>query len=188
MPISASARYGVVVAAPGGLALVQELLNTRGRRRGRDPDLLDDPAQAQDWADGMLEQLGAPRAPITPVDVAALREVRDALVAALHRRAGGPDDEPAGVSESLTVDFGTDGQAAYVTGGRPSAMIRGAALAEVLLAQARGEWSRFKLCQFAVCDVAFYDTSRNRSARWHDERCGNYVNLLTSRERRRRNT
>ena len=168
MPISANARYGVV-AAPGGLELVQELLNTCGRGiTHRDPDLLDDAGSAQEWAEGMLERLSLPRAPITAVDIAALRELRDALRETLHGR-------PAPVSEAITVDLGGDGRAAYGGNGRPSARIRGAVLAEVLLAQAKGEWARFKLCQFPPCDLAFYDGSRNRSARWHDERCGNYV-------------
>ncbi|MBU2662405.1 CGNR zinc finger domain-containing protein [Actinoplanes bogorensis] len=181
MPISANARYGVV-AAPGGLELVQELLNTCARGiTQRTADLLDDAGTAQEWADGMLDRLGVPRAAVTPVDIAALRELRDALRETLHGR-------PVPVAEEITVEVGGDGLVAYGGKGRPSARIRGAVLAEVLLAQARGEWPRFKLCQFPPCDLAFYDGSRNRSARWHDERCGNYVNLITSRERRRRSS
>jgi len=172
--------------APGGLRLVQELLNTAryGRPPGR-PDLFDDLELARPWAHGTLDRIGASRTPVTPADVAALRELRDAIRLSLHRRSGIVDDEPFGVSEQLTVQLGPDGQARYVAGGRASAVIRGAVLTEVLLAQATGEWLRFKLCQLIQCDVAFYDTSRNRSARWHDERCGNYVNLMASRQRRK---
>jgi len=47
-----------------------------------------------------------------------------------------------------------------------------------LLAQQRGQWPRFKTCQFDACGIAFYDSSRNASRVWHDvSTCGNQTNL-----------
>ena len=60
------------------------------------------------------------------------------------------------------------------------------AAAEILLAQQRGQWARFKTCPLPPCGVAFYDESRNASRVWHDVKtCGNQANLHAYRARRR---
>jgi predicted RNA-binding Zn ribbon-like protein len=49
---------------------------------------------------------------------------------------------------------------------------------------AAGEWSRIRLCANDVCRVAFYDTSRSRTRRWHSyEVCGNRSNVAAYRAR-----
>lgn len=55
----ASQRYGCA-AAPGGLGLVQDFLNTRGID-GYGPDLLADPGQAREWVDAAVRAWSSAR-------------------------------------------------------------------------------------------------------------------------------
>jgi len=100
--------------------------------------------------------------------------------------------EDPGAARSFLADTQLDlslepgGRIAY----RPAADgwrgVAALAAAEILLAQQRGQWPRFKTCPFPVCGVAFYDTSRNVSRVWHDVRtCGNQANLRAYRARQR---
>jgi predicted RNA-binding Zn ribbon-like protein len=59
-------------------------------------------------------------------------------------------------------------------------------LAQVATAVADGSWTRFKACPRDCCQWAFYDNSKNRSARWCSmESCGN---VEKARRHRRRHT
>jgi predicted RNA-binding Zn ribbon-like protein len=192
MSWKASARHGVR-EAPAGLALVQELLNTRATM-SYGPDLLGQPDDAQRW---MTDALGtwsrvtglpAPVLLLSSTDMRSLRRLRTTFESVVL--AAGRDLEtdgalpPADVPVSLVPD--ADGWVRMVPSGRGTRWLASALWAETLLAQQAGLWPRLKLCHNGDCRAAFFDTSRNNSGVWHDvSTCGNTANLRAFRERRR---
>ncbi|MFE0515244.1 CGNR zinc finger domain-containing protein [Streptomyces sp. NPDC058964] len=188
MSYAATERFEMELA-PGGLALVQDLLNTIGVGGPRYPDLLQEVRPAQQWLDAALEQwaesTGAGRLPdiaLSGRDLPRLRAVRDRLHAGLCRHEpSGP--EPSG---SIRLTMSADGRIEAHPEGRGVRWITSALLAEMYEAQRKDVWRRLKICRYEKCAVAFYDRSRNNSGVWHDVRiCGNTVNLRASRARRR---
>ncbi|SNS96454.1 CGNR zinc finger domain-containing protein [Rhodococcoides kyotonense] len=169
---SANSRYGVT-AAPDGLDIVQELLNTASAGlRDPTPDLLAESDTAQRWADAALVARGLPPA---SVDAESLRALRETIRAAVS------GDTASIVPHLHSVALTLDESGTVVAGLEND--VAGLVFAEMLRAQARGEWSRLKLCALGQCSVAFHDRSKNRSARYHAARCANYVNLRNSRAR-----
>lgn len=165
----ATGRYRLR-AAPGGLALVQDLLNTRAITP-YGADLLADLDAARAWA-----QAVAPEPDLTEADLPRLRRLREAVAAAVE---GEP--LPRALTAPATLALTPDGTVEVRAAG-----LAGAVLREILLAQQAGTWRRLKLCREPRCRSAFYDASRNVSAVWHDVRtCGNAANLRASRARRR---
>ncbi len=77
--------------APGRLALVQAFVNTVDREHG--PDLLDEREGLREWlaARGMLE----PERTVADEDLAAARDVREALRSLLHANNGAPEEQGA---------------------------------------------------------------------------------------------
>lgn len=60
-------------------------------------------------------------------------------------------------------------------------------LGAVFVAMLTGSWARLKACANATCEWAFYDASKNRSARWCEMAdCGNDAKGRTYRARRRK--
>ena len=187
----ASARHGVR-EAPGGLALVQELLNTRATMH-YGADLLLHADDAQRWLTEALATwsrvsgLPAPTLLISSNDMRSLRRLRttfeNVILAAGKERLDGALP-PADVPVSLVPD--ADGWVRMVPTGRGTRWLASALWAEARLAQQAGLWSRLKLCHNADCRAAFFDTSRNNSGVWHDvSTCGNTANLRAFRERKR---
>ena len=191
MSWKASARHGVR-EAPAGLALVQELLNTRATM-SYGPDLLAMPDDAQRWVSEALSTwtrvsgLPAPVLLLSLTDLRSLRRLRTAfenVVLAGSRRQPDGSLPPADVPVSLVPD--ADGWVRIVPTGRGTRWLASALWAEALLAQQGGIWPRLKLCNNVDCRAAFFDTSRNNSGVWHDvTTCGNTANLRAFRERRR---
>jgi predicted RNA-binding Zn ribbon-like protein len=192
MSWKASARHGVR-EAPAGLALVQELLNTRATM-SYGPDLLARPDDAQRWLTDALSTwsrvagLPAPVLLLSSTDMRSLRRLRTTFenVILVGGRTQDPDGAlpPADVPVSLVPD--ADGWVRIVPTGRGTRWLASALWAEALLAQQAGLWSRLKLCHNADCRAAFFDTSRNNSGVWHDvSTCGNTANLRAFRERKR---
>ncbi|QEV19236.1 CGNR zinc finger domain-containing protein [Streptomyces alboniger] len=183
--------------APGGLALVQELLNTApaGRPGPADlPDLLGDGAlgAAQEWADlavrGWAGETGRPdvHLVLTEEDLPKLRCLRDQVRRALAAGGGGGGDAVRFTSAPVVVGLAGDGTLTVEPEGAGARWLASAALAEGLLAQASGVWRRLKICRNPSCAAAFYDRSRNNSGVWHSVRgCGNAAHLRACRERRR---
>jgi predicted RNA-binding Zn ribbon-like protein len=180
-------RVGVVsrfkvVEAPGELATVQSLLNTAAvpKNGPASPDLLDAPDTAAAW----LASLGAPT---DQPGLGELRRLRDTLRAALIRRDHEPaPTDPTGseLTASMPLRLHLDGT--LTTGNPEDEPTAQRVLRAVYAAQVTGEWSRMKVCRNPECRVAFWDSSRNSSAVWHDSRtCGNLANLRNSRARRR---
>lgn len=168
--------------APGGLSVVQDLLNTAGMPAGLVPDLLADPATAQTWLAASMrtwaDRTGrdAPRITVTGDDLPALRELRASV------RGWLTDDSAEQVTHPLTADVSwRDGHLDHEPGDVASLV-----LLEMLLASHTGTLRRLKTCQNPACGAAFYDQSRNCTRVWHDMKtCGNTMNLRASRARRR---
>ncbi|MFE2636729.1 CGNR zinc finger domain-containing protein [Streptomyces scopuliridis] len=195
----ASERYRVR-QAPAGLALVQELINTRAIKEYA-PDLLADREAAEQWLTGAagewarIRGLDSPDCALSPSDPRALRDLRESFERLLATTAPPSDTDPgAGVApraasgRGVTVRLAPDeaGQVQLLPVGRGRGWLESALWSETLLAQRAGTWPRLKICRNGECGSAFYDTSRNNSGVWHDVRiCGNAANLRASRQRKR---
>lgn len=174
--------------APGGLALVQELLNTRAIPPYGEDVLADGDSGARwlrDVTAAWTEEQGRPGPTGEPragdlERVRALRERLAALVTGEEEPVRGPTDV------SLRPGLDEEGRVTLVPVGGPGEWLEAAVWAQVLLAQTEGTWQRLKLCREPACRSAFYDRSRNNSGVWHDvRRCGNAANLRASRARRK---
>ncbi|KAB2973120.1 CGNR zinc finger domain-containing protein [Streptomyces sp. SS1-1] len=142
--------------APGALELVQALVNTVDLESGAD---------ALDTAEGRA-RLG-----LTETDLAAARELRESLRAALLAHAGHPPhrtvtplgDLLAAAPLVVAVDP-ADGSARLTpTGGAPLLSRVAAAVAQGLV---EGTWTRLKACEAADCHWAYYDRSPAGRGRW----------------------
>lgn len=186
-PWVASQRYGCA-AAPGGLGLVQDFLNTRAID-GYGPDLLADPDLAGDWAAAAVRAWSAARdvhlqpPGLGDADLAKLRGLRatvEQLVAGEPPTGRGP----SGVTASFTLS--DSGEVRLDPSGSGWRWLASALWGEILLSQQAGTWRRIKRCHNHRCGSTFYDRSKNNSGVWHDVKtCGNAVNLRASRARRR---
>ncbi|WP_231975910.1 CGNR zinc finger domain-containing protein [Mycobacterium sp. E2462] len=187
IPWPASQRFGLV-AAPGGLGLVQDFLNTAGIE-GYGPDLLSDAALARDWVAAAVGAWAAlrgadPQPPaLGEADLARLREVR-ATIAQLVT-AQPPAGRGAG-SVTAALFVSDEGEVRLEPSGAGWRWLASALWGEILLSQHAGTWRRIKRCHNDRCGSTFYDRSKNNSGVWHDVRtCGNAANLRASRARRR---
>ncbi|MCI3272633.1 CGNR zinc finger domain-containing protein [Streptomyces cylindrosporus] len=143
-------------AAPGGLALVESLVNTLDIESGAD---------ALDTADGRA------RFGLAEDEVAGARELREALRVALLAHAGhAPHARVRPLGELLasaplrvTVDP-ADGSAALAPAdARPLPSRVAAAVAQSLV---DGTWNRLKACEAETCHWAYYDRSPAGRGRW----------------------
>src|SRR6478672_7478412 len=183
--MSSSSRF-LLDPAPGGLALVQDLVNTRPVAPYGVRDLLGTVADAQRFTSEVVRawkaHSGADGGPgrVTSADVVSLRRLRRDV----ERVLGGADDLDVGAAARLQVRAG--GVVGVQPTGRGARWLAGAVWGEVLLAQHDGRWERLKVCRNPTCPCTFYDHSRNNSRVWHDVRtCGNVANLRASRARRK---
>jgi predicted RNA-binding Zn ribbon-like protein len=141
--------------APGGLALIQSLVNTLDIESGAD---------SLDTAEG--------RAPLglAEGDAEAARELRESLRAVCLAHAGHPAHRavtPLGellarAPLHVTVDQ-HDGAARLVPAGASLASRVAAALADALV---EGTWLRLKACEAPTCHWAYYDRSPAGRGRW----------------------
>lgn len=198
MPWTATDRYGLDLA-PGGLAFVQDLLNTISAGKPREPDLLEDVEDARTWlAQALANWSGETRRPapvvkITVEDLQGLRDFRHDL--RLHLHAAGADTSPqARPVGSLTaapaaLRLDADGRIRAEARGTGWRQVTSLAMIEAYEAQCTDSLRRLKSCRNTRCAVVFYDRSRNNSGVWHDVRtCGNAVNLRNHRARKRTTT
>ena len=108
-------RYGIQ-PAPGGLALVQELVNTRPIT-GHGTDLLADGDVLTDWAARAvptwmaLRGIDGPHPKLTDVDARALREMRGVVAGFL---AGTPDAATKDVAEAARLAISREGKVQVV--------------------------------------------------------------------------
>ncbi|MFD8672048.1 CGNR zinc finger domain-containing protein [Streptomyces seoulensis] len=150
-------------AAPGGLALVEWLVNTLDIEVGRD---------ALDTEEGRAD-LG-----IADDELDTARALRESLRAALLAHAGHPPHAtvvPLGELLAhapllVTVDD-TDGSAALTPADTGPLLSRVAAA--VARALVEGTWQRLKACEAPDCHWAYYDRSPAGRSRWCSMRvCG----------------
>lgn len=183
----ASQRYQLV-PAPGGLALVQDFLNTAGIE-GYGPDLLADSTLADHWVAGAVRAWSAARGldaqppPLADADLSKLRALRETIARLVTGQA--PTGRGTGpVAASLTLS--ETGEVRLEPAGAGWRWLASALWGEVLLSQQDGTWRRIKRCHNPHCASTFYDRSKNNSGVWHDVKsCGNAANLRASRARRR---
>lgn len=183
----ASARYGLA-QAPGGLGMVQDLLNTLSAGKPREADLLATLSDAQAWADEATERwatlTGAQTASVV-LDEDGVRKLRDYRQALVDAATGEPEpgfliDAPA------ALELHGDGVVRLTPRGSGWRYLISMLLAAEWRAQAEDTRRRLKVCRNPRCRVAFYDRSRNNSGVWHDVRtCGNAANLRAHRARQR---
>ncbi|WP_030250360.1 CGNR zinc finger domain-containing protein [Streptomyces sp. NRRL S-455] len=142
--------------APGGLALVEALVNTLDIESGAD---------SLDTAEGRA------RFGITPDETDRARTLRESLRATLLAHAGHPPhrevpplgDLLAAAPLVVTVDT-ADGSAALTPTDAGTLHARvAAAVAESLIA---GTWTRLKACEAPDCHWAYYDRSPAGRGRW----------------------
>jgi hypothetical protein len=182
----ASDRFGLS-AAPGGVALVQDFLNTVAI--GDDPDLLADPALAQAWLTKAVQAWSATRGgdlpppALTPTDLSKLRVLR-ATIAELISGATEVGHRIGSTSASFRLsDTGAVQLEPVGAGWR---WLASALWGEIMVSQHTGSWRRLKQCHNPDCRSTFYDRSKNNSGVWHNVKvCGNAANLRASRARRR---
>ncbi|MFI6937004.1 CGNR zinc finger domain-containing protein [Streptomyces sp. NPDC050287] len=142
--------------APGGLALVQSLVNTLDIES--DADSLDGPEARARF--GLSED-----------EVPGARELRESLRATLLAHAGHPPHRevtPLGellAAAPLVVTVDTaDGSATLAAADEGSLLSRvAAAIAQSL---ADGTWPRLKACEAPDCHWAYYDRSPAGRGRW----------------------
>ncbi|MEU6005802.1 CGNR zinc finger domain-containing protein [Streptomyces sp. NPDC047453] len=143
-------------SAPGGLALVESLVNTLDIETGAD---------SLDTAEGRA-RLGIPEA-----ELPQARELRESLRATLLAHAGHPPHRTvtplgellAGAPLLVAVDA-RDGSATLAPADDGPLLSRvAAAVAEALVA---GTWARLKACEAVTCHWAYYDRSPAGRGRW----------------------
>jgi predicted RNA-binding Zn ribbon-like protein len=173
---------------PHDLDLVVEFVNTRDI--DRDTDELAAPDRLAAWL--RERRLVTPDTRIRAAELEQAIDLREALRAVLLEHNGAPA-AGAGVQAleevaergGLSVCFSGDGtvRLAPRAGGFAGALAH--LLVPIAPATADGSWERVKACAAEDCQWAFYDRSRNRSARWCDMAvCGNRTKVRAYRSKR----
>lgn len=177
------AHYDLPNAAPEPLRLVQRFVNTVDKEHGR--EWLATPDDLARW----FEEAGLGRTRATPADVQRAHDLRAALQSCLAANNGAKLDQDAvatinraASAAHLNVRLDERRQLRFEVEGRDADDALGRIVALVFGALTDGRWARLKTCR--NCNWAFYDYSRNRSAKWCSMLiCGN---RLKSRSYRRR--
>ena len=172
---------------PHDLDLVVEFVNTRDI--DRDTDDLATPDRLAGWL--RERRLITADTRIGTAELEQAVGLREALRAVLLAHNGSPSGGRAQALEEvaerggLSVCFAGDGTVRLAT--RADGFAGGLARLLVPIAQAAGDgsWERVKACAADDCRWAFYDRSRNRSARWCDMAvCGNRTKVRAYRSKR----
>jgi predicted RNA-binding Zn ribbon-like protein len=186
LQVSKAPRYDIPKAAPSPLRLVQSFVNTVDLEHER--EWLADPRALTAWA---LERRLAPAGTtFTRRDLRQALELREAFRALLAANRDRKRDSAAlavltqaARSARLTVVFPGGGsptlepQAGGVDG------LCGQLVSVAVTAMLDGSWERLKACR--NCRWAFFDESKNRSARWCSmSLCGNRLKTRAYRRRR----
>lgn len=170
--------------------LLRDFVNTYDVEEGRED--LAEPADLARWlvATGLAHP--AVTSSATAGDLAAARELREALRAALRENHDGrtehPELEELAGRYTLRLTFGPGGPALSpaVRGGRPMQSALARIVAAVLATAAEGRWARLKVCAEDTCQWAFIDSSKNHSRSWCSMKvCGNRAKTRAYRARRR---
>jgi predicted RNA-binding Zn ribbon-like protein len=178
------ARYDLPNAAPDPLRLVQRFVNTVDKDHGR--EWLGTPHDLADW----FEEAGLGCVRVTRHGVERAHDLRSALQAFLAANNGRKldDDAIATINRTanaakLTAGLDERGRLQFHVRGHDVDAALGRIVAVAFSTLTDGSWSRLKTCR--NCNWAFYDYSRNRSAKWCSMLiCGNRLKSRTYRRRR----
>jgi len=174
--------------APAPLEVLQRFVNSVSFERNEEE--LSSPDALKAW----LAQRGliGPDEQVTEGDLRRAVDVREGLRALLFVNNGHPLDEAAverlhraasRAGMHLCFETGTPKLEPDATG-VDGAMAR--LMAAVSQATVDGTWERLKACPEESCRWAFYDRSKNRSAKWCSmQTCGNMAKARTYRARHR---
>ncbi|MGH2916951.1 MAG: CGNR zinc finger domain-containing protein [Solirubrobacteraceae bacterium] len=171
---------------PHDLQLVLDFVNTLDVASGE--DLLSTPEALGRWLGE--RRLTDTRAWVGPDELTSAIDLREGLRTTLRSHTRG-DSEPCEALEPiarrgrLSISFAGDGAVAITAraGDCDAALAR--LLVPVAYAALDGTWQRVKVCDADACSEAFYDRSRNRSARWCDMSvCGNRTKVRAYRAKR----
>jgi hypothetical protein len=186
---AASDRFGLAMA-PGGVALVQDFLNTKAIKEH--PDLLADPVLAQSWVTNAVQAWSTTRGDVvrpltlTPTDVTKLHALRATIAGLIAEDVSG---SPGIGSVPASLALSDSGDVRLEPAGSGWRWLASALWGEILLSQQTGTWRRLKQCHNTDCRSTFYDRSKNNSGVWHNVKvCGNAANLRASRARRRQHS
>ncbi len=165
--------------APDGLSLVQAFINSHyDLETDHGADLFATPAGLSNWmrAHGLLSGAGRLRAEDLRRALAVREGLRELARANAGDGRGNADDgvDHKKLDELNTAAAGAAAEVRLTLAGSNVTLIRGggvsAALGVVLAltaqAMAQGTWRRLKVCPADDCGWAFYDNSRNQTARW----------------------
>jgi predicted RNA-binding Zn ribbon-like protein len=177
-------RYDIPKAAPEPLRLIQRFVNTVDKEHGR--EWLAEPADLVRW----LEEAGLGSTQATPADVLRAHDLRAALNSLLAANDGAALDwnamatiNRAASAAQLTAGLDERAQVQFDVNGRDVDAALGRIVAVAFSALADGGWSRLKVRR--NCNWAFYDYSRNRSAKWCSMAiCGNRLKSRKYRQRK----
>ncbi|MFF8288423.1 CGNR zinc finger domain-containing protein [Streptomyces sp. NPDC016309] len=177
---------------PGALCL--ELLPTGGPGPLARYEVLDTPAGLAEWvAASRLDPPGLPLPPVGEPDLAAVRELRDALhVLTAARAHGRPLDAAAlavvngaAAAPPPAVRMTADGRREWVPGAGVAGLL--SMVARDAIDLFTGAWAaagRIRECGAHDCSLLFVDTSRPGRRRWCAmERCGNRQKVRAHRAR-----
>jgi predicted RNA-binding Zn ribbon-like protein len=175
--------------APAPLDVLQRFVNSVSFER--DEEELESPEALRTW----LAERGLMRAdePVSEGDLRRALDVREGLRALMFANNGHDLDrgaveclDRAASRAGVRLEFADDGspRLAPDATGVDGAIAR--LMAAVAEASVEGSWQRLKACPEDSCRWAFYDRSKNRSAKWCSmETCGNMAKARAYRERHR---
>jgi predicted RNA-binding Zn ribbon-like protein len=175
--------------APGRLELLQRFINSYNHDFPREWDRIGTPKRAEAWL--RQKRLVEPGDRISDVDVARLRELREAMRALAIVNQTGQSPAPAidvlrrvAAGAQLIVAIDDTGRTALEPARRGVDGAVATLLGILHEAQLTGHWSRLKGCR--QCGYAFFDRSKNRSATWCAMSiCGNRTKNRAYYRRRR---
>ena len=177
--------------APGDLALVQAFLNTHyDLTAERGGEVLAGPAALRRWLSAA--SLIGERARLGDDDLQRARAVREGLRALAFANNGEALDDAAvdalrraSAGAGVGIRIEPDGPRFVAPAGSALDAALGALLAITASAMIEGTWPRLKACPGRDCGWAFYDRSRNQSARWCAMQvCGDREKARTYYQRR----
>ena len=184
LQVSKVPRYDLPKAAPQPLRLVQAFVNTVDLENER--EWLGDPASLEAWA----RERSLVAACFTDRDLRQALELREAFRSLL---AANRDRRRDGAALAVLTDTARAAQLSVVFVGEtprldPSAGgidgLCGQLVSVAVTAMLDGSWERLKACR--NCRWAFFDESKNRSARWCSmSLCGNRLKTRAYRRRQR---
>ncbi len=174
-----------IAPAPGELKIVQALVNTAVLRTGTEE--LAGPRALGRWL--ALWRLAPEDAEPSAVEVEIAVAVREGLRAMFWANNGFDLDveaverlDRAAAEVPLRLRVGGEG-VAYLTASAVEPSLLGRLLGLVGAARFGASWRRFKACADRSCGSAFYDATKNHSARWCSPRCSNRVAARAWRRR-----